>query len=396
MKRKISRVSLVAFLISVTFSACSTTTQVQPEVTQLQKELKVKDNIISKQEQTVQTKQSIIAEQNEKLKAKDAEVASLKEKLANSETTVSQNTTTQSETNSGDEATIDNTSLVPPNAKTGECYAKVLIPAEYETIEHTKLLKDKSQKIEVTKPTFKNVTYKILDKAESYKYVVTPATYKCVKNKVMVEPEKVTYKVIPATYKTVEEKVLISPAHKYWKKGKGAITKMDNTTGEIMCLVEEPAKYKTIKKTVVDQEARTEKVVTPAKYKYIKAKVVDQEAKYEKVIIPATYKTVTVRELDKEAQIKKVDLDEKYQTYTETKMTKAPELKWQRILCETNTNKDVIRSVQEALKNEGYNPGPIDGVYGRATQKAIDAFQKDNGLSSGALTLETLDALGVN
>jgi hypothetical protein len=394
MKRNIIVASLSAIVISVTFSACSTT---QPQLTELQKELKIKEDIIAQQEQAVKAKENLISKKDEELQVKDAEVASLKEKLSSSaKETLSENSASTSSTNSTDSATIDHTSLVPPNAKTGECYAKVLIPAEYETIEHTELLKDKSQKIEVTKPTFKNVTYKILDKAESYKYVTIPATYKCVKNKVMVEPEKVTYKVIPATYKTVEEKVLVAPAHKYWKKGKGAITKMDNTTGEIMCLVEEPAKYKTIKKTVIDQEARTEKIVTPAKYKYIKAKVVDQEARTEKVIIPATYKTITVKELDKEAQIKKVDLDEKYQTYTETRMTKAPKLKWQRILCETNTNKNVIRNVQEALKREGYNPGPIDGIYGRATQRAIDAFQKDNGLSSGALTLETLDALGIN
>lgn len=39
-----------------------------------------------------------------------------------------------------------------------------------------------------------------------------------------------------------------------------------------------------------------------------------------------------------------------------------------------------IKDIQEALKRRGYDPGPIDGIRGRRTIRAIKIFQKDNNL----------------
>ena len=38
------------------------------------------------------------------------------------------------------------------------------------------------------------------------------------------------------------------------------------------------------------------------------------------------------------------------------------------------------RKVQQLLKDLGYNPGPVDGQYGRRTANAVKAFQRDVGL----------------
>ena len=386
MKRNIGKLSLAVFMVAMTFSGCSN-----------------KDVQVAELEKQLQSKTDTIAEQQQNVDSKTAEINTLKQKLSQSKSAQSaamsessSNASSNSSADAASSSSVDTNSLTPPNAKAGECYAKVLIPAEYATKTEEKLLTSKVESLSVTKPTYKNVDYKILDKAESFKYVLIPATYKCVENRVMVEPEKVTYKVIPATFKEVEETIMISPAQQVWKKGKGPISKIDNQTGDIMCLIEEPAKYKTVKTTVVDEEARTEKIVTPAVYKNIKAKVVDQEARTEKVMIPATYKVVTVQELDTEATIDKAAKEETYQTVETTYMSKPEELKWERILCETNTNKSTVKELQQALSDRNYNPGGIDGVYGRNTQKALNAFQVDNNLPSGALTLESLDALGVN
>jgi peptidoglycan hydrolase-like protein with peptidoglycan-binding domain len=54
-----------------------------------------------------------------------------------------------------------------------------------------------------------------------------------------------------------------------------------------------------------------------------------------------------------------------------------------------------VRSVQVALEDAGYDPGPIDGIIGRRTAAALVAFQKSKGLPSGQLTVATLDALRV-
>lgn len=40
-----------------------------------------------------------------------------------------------------------------------------------------------------------------------------------------------------------------------------------------------------------------------------------------------------------------------------------------------------VMEIQALLKKIGYDPGPIDGVFGRQTQQAVINFQRDNGLT---------------
>ena len=48
------------------------------------------------------------------------------------------------------------------------------------------------------------------------------------------------------------------------------------------------------------------------------------------------------------------------------------------------------REAQELLKLLGYDPGPIDGQYGRRTAEAVKAFQNDNGLPQDGFISEDL------
>ncbi|HEX2229072.1 MAG TPA: peptidoglycan-binding domain-containing protein [Candidatus Binatia bacterium] len=58
---------------------------------------------------------------------------------------------------------------------------------------------------------------------------------------------------------------------------------------------------------------------------------------------------------------------------------------------------DDIRQVQQSLKKEGHDPGPIDGVMGEKTQHALREFQKSKNLKpTGRLDDETAKALGVS
>jgi|GEM_PF-4769957 len=54
----------------------------------------------------------------------------------------------------------------------------------------------------------------------------------------------------------------------------------------------------------------------------------------------------------------------------------------------SRTDKVLIKQIQRLLKEKCYDPGPVDGVYGPATEKAINLFKKDNNLviDSNALT----------
>jgi hypothetical protein len=54
-----------------------------------------------------------------------------------------------------------------------------------------------------------------------------------------------------------------------------------------------------------------------------------------------------------------------------------------------------VRSAQQALKDDGYNVGPIDGKMGPKTAAALRKFQKDHGIqATGRLDSQTMAALG--
>lgn len=62
---------------------------------------------------------------------------------------------------------------------------------------------------------------------------------------------------------------------------------------------------------------------------------------------------------------------------------------------ESPLGRDVL-SLQKALLKKGFNPGPLDGIMGSQTTKAISNFQKSIGLAgSGEVGPKTLAALGL-
>jgi len=57
---------------------------------------------------------------------------------------------------------------------------------------------------------------------------------------------------------------------------------------------------------------------------------------------------------------------------------------------------DSIMAVQQALKNKGYDPGPIDGKMNSRTQAALKSFQSASNLQpTGVLDANTASKLGI-
>lgn len=56
-----------------------------------------------------------------------------------------------------------------------------------------------------------------------------------------------------------------------------------------------------------------------------------------------------------------------------------------------------VKQAQQALKDKGHDPGPIDGILGPKTQAALKAFQQANNIKATArLDAETKGKLGVS
>jgi regulator of extracellular matrix RemA (YlzA/DUF370 family) len=284
---------------------------------------------------------------------------------------------------------------LPPKAKPGECYARVLVSAEYKTVSKRVLKQEASEKIETVPAKYETVEEKILIKEASEKIEVTEAQYEWVEERVLVKEASEELVAVPAVYKAVQEQVMIRPAYTVWKNGRGPIERIDNTTGEIMCLVEVPAEYTTLEKRVLERPAGVTKKIIPAEYKTVKKQMMVKPPSMQRVEIPAEYETIQVQRITEPAKETRVEIPAVYETVTENIKITDSRMLWRPILCETNVTPDIIQSLQRALEKAGYNPGAADGKVGEQTRQALSAFQKSKGLAQGQLTIETLKELGI-
>ena len=288
------------------------------------------------------------------------------------------------------------TELLPPNAKAGECYARVYIPPQYQTKTERVLARAEAERIETLPPVFKPVKKRLLVKAEAQRLEVIPARYDWVEERVLVRPTAERLVTTPPVYENVSERILVKPAYTTWKKGRGPIEKINQATGEIMCLVEVPAEYRTLTKRVLKTPAGTRKITIPAVYKTVKKRMMVEAPKTRTVTIPAVYRTQVVNELVQSASEKRIKIPATYQQVTKRQQVSEGRVEWRPILCETNTTAGVVSRLQVALQRAGHNPGRVDGVLGSETMSAVKSYQRAKGLPSGKLTIETLKSLGVS
>ncbi len=123
----------------------------------------------------------------QRIKQKESEIDSLKVSLTEAQTSLAM-TTAEAESES------TTAPLLPPNAKAGECYARVLVPPRYETSTEQMLKTAASTRIETNPAQFETVTVR---------NVVTPARSRTVE--------------IPATYQTVTGRKLVKDGYLEWR-----------------------------------------------------------------------------------------------------------------------------------------------------------------------------------
>jgi hypothetical protein len=293
-------------------------------------------------------------------------------------------------------AKMGDAEMLPPNAKPGECYARVFVPPAYKTETAQVITREASERVEIIPARYEKVTEQVLVREASKKVEVVPETYEWVEEKIMVKPASERIFEVPAVYETVKETIVDRPAHTVWKKGTGPIQKVDYATGEIMCLVEVPATYKTVSKTVIKSPATTRKIEIPAEYTIVRKQVMKTPSTTREVTVPAEYKVVETQKLVSPAEEKRVQVPAEQQSVTKTVVASEGRMEWQPVLCETNASPELIKSMQLALRRAGRYSGKIEGKLNAQTMAGVRSFQRAKGLpTSGQLTIETLQALGV-
>lgn len=71
------------------------------------------------------------------------------------------------------------------------------------------------------------------------------------------------------------------------------------------------------------------------------------------------------------------------------------EVMWLPVSCQPTVTPAMVRQIQRALQEAYYYHGPLDGVYGPQTRRAVTSYQRTMGLAVGDITFETLQLLGL-
>ena len=148
---------------------------------------------------------------------------------------------------------------------------------------------------------------------------------------------------------------------------------------------------------MVKTPATTREEVIPAEYATITKQMIASPASTREEAIPAEYSTSSRSVLKAAAATREIEIPAEYTTLTKRRLVKKGGFtEWREVVCDYKVTASLNRQIQRALRDRGYDPGPIDNIIGTKTKAALVKFQKDNGLPVGNLNVETMKALGVS
>lgn len=217
------------------------------------------------------------------------------------------------------------------------CYGKVKIDAKWAIKKERHLVSPES-KTAVNIPARYEWTNKtVVVKPAFVKHIKVAPVYKTVWDNVVVVPQRSKQECKAAQWAWREKKVLVKKAHKVWKKQYKDPTKVQShsgkPTGEVMCVVDVPAVWNTVKEKYLQSPRKCWNRVIPPVYSKRERKVVEKPAYTRTVPVPAVTKVVEYKKLVEAARTKYLVKPPVYK-WVEKKYVTAPEsYRWQKVNC---------------------------------------------------------------
>lgn len=184
----------------------------------------------------------------------------------------------------------ESTAELPPNAKPGECYAKVFVPPEFKTVSERIMVKEASERIEIV-----------------------PAKYEWIEERVCVKDASTRLVEVPAEYADREVTVQTANAHTDWEVNKNGLCELPANTPakDVFCLVNYPAEKRTLSTRCLVKPARVVSETVPAQYETVRREKLVSAATTRKICIPAEYENVekTVKVCDGRMAWKQVECE---------------------------------------------------------------------------------------
>jgi hypothetical protein len=197
-----------------------------------------------------------------------------------------------------------------PNQQPGKCYAKSMIPDEYE-----------------------NQTEIIVVKEATSRAEIIPAVYDTETEQVMIKAASTSIEKKPALYSTQTERYRVGCPEGYMD----GLAEGGNGVDECYRMVAVPATYKTVTEPMVTKEASTEIITKPAVYKKVAEIAVIKEATTRLEIVPAVYEKRTVGNIMLEAASTRIEKKPvPFTTVTETVVVRPSTSEWVKIKADKN------------------------------------------------------------
>jgi hypothetical protein len=332
-----------------------------------------------------------------------------------------------------------------------------VIPATYRTVTETIILEPEHVVRRVNPVSYRTVTETVVIEAERIEQIVIPATYETYTEQVLVRDAYTTWQPSSPLYERARGVGAAGGANNAEEFARSNFARSELRelpTGEILCRVEIPAEYQTVTRTRLLTEERVEQRVIPAVTELVSKSVAEtattgsgistREDAYSRVVeqvipavtevvtrqvidtpeqvvenvipavtrqvprqvidtpeqvmedvIPARYESVLVQQVMVPGRTETRVIPARYETQVRQVVVGGGNLDWREVLCEINATPEAIRQIQVALRDRGYNPGPIDGIINERTFSALENYQRDNNLIVGQITRQVVEHLGV-
>ena len=261
-------------------------------------------------------------------------------------------------------------SLVPSSPEAGECYARVKIPARFESRSQNVMVQEGYTEYQVQQPQISSRAQEVMVKEPSVEYRVRQPRYTTVTEQMMVRPAYEKLKVSPPQFHTVTETVQVSGSRLIWKKGNpGQLAAQGYTihstadagpggqgyssttqygsaqnnathcgeTCEIWCLVEEPGQSVTFNRKALASPSMVHRVPVAAKYQSITKQMLADPGGVQEIPIPAKYQTVMVEDVMPAHASGAIDVPPVFDNVAVSVPVEDERWEWRRVVCEPGT-----------------------------------------------------------
>lgn len=286
---------------------------------------------------------------------------------------------------------------IPSNPNPGECYARVEVPAKFDTRMEQVMVHEGYTEYQVQQPTISSRSQDVMVKEPSVEYRVRQPQYSTVTEQMMVRPAYEKLQVSPPEFQTITETQQVTGARLVWKKGNpaelraqgyvihstadggpqgqgyhsttqyGATRSTDATlcgnSCEIWCLVEEPGESVSYTRRVMTKPSMVHRVPVDARYQSITKQVLVDPGGVEEIPIPAQYQSVMVEDVLPARASGSHEVPPQYDNVSVKVPVEEARYEWRRVICDTGVPLTPMTPAPQPVQQPSTNYGGYTSGY---------------------------------